>query len=79
MTLDQEKNLDELKSLIQKLNISLHTEEICKLNDSFDLIFNMFVKEDIPRNNGIEKNGWALAWPLFYTNKILNSDIYQLA
>lgn len=45
------------------------------LNDFFRLVFSAFVKENIPRKIGIEKDGWALAWPLFYNNEVSNKDI----
>ena len=77
LTLEQDPQLNEFKSLVEILDISLERKNI-SLNDSFHLIFNVFVRENIPRKNGIEKDGWALAWPLFYNNEVLNTDIENI-
>ncbi len=77
LTLEQDPQINEFKSLIEALDISLERKNI-SLNDSVRLFFNVFVKENIPRKNSIEKDGWALAWPLFYTNEISNTDIENI-
>lgn len=77
LTLEQDPQLNEFKSLVETLDISVEIKNI-SLNDSFRLVFNVFVKENIPRKNGIEKDGWALAWPLFYNNEVLNTDIENI-
>ena len=63
LTLEQEHTTDELRNL----DASMSTEQASiRFNNLYSIMKDCFINYDIPTKNGIERNGWALSWPIFY-------------
>ena len=69
LTLEQDKSLDSLLDASAKVTASSNDFSI-NLRSGIDLIRSSFISYDIPRKDGIEKKGWALAWPTFYDDGV---------
>jgi len=69
LTLEQDKSLDNFLEASTKITASSNGFSI-NLRSGIDLIRSSFINYDIPRKDGIEKKGWALAWPTFYDNGV---------
>ena len=66
LTLEKERKIDQIDS---KLDAELENIKI-SLNLYYEKLKKTFVKYDIPKKNGIEKNGQALVWPIVFTNNL---------
>jgi hypothetical protein len=66
LTLEKERKIDQINS---KLDAELENTKI-SLNVYYEKLKKTFVKYDIPKKNRIEKNGWALAWPIVFTKNV---------
>lgn len=43
-------------------------EQTLNIGELIRTIKSSFIRYDIPKKNGMEINGWALAWPSYYDN-----------
>ncbi len=65
LTLEQERSFGE----VLKTNIDISAsfmEWTINLKKLFSFMMDCYTRYDIPTKNGTERNGWALAWPIFF-------------
>lgn len=63
LTLEQEHIIDELHNLDACASIN---QSSINLKNLYSIMKDSFINYDIPTKNGIERNGWALSWPIFF-------------